>query len=145
VALSIFKGRELTWASLEDTDAFAKEMAAEIEHGDVLLLKGPVGAGKTTFMGFLLKALGVSEPAQSPSYAIERIYDCAQGEIHHFDLYRLDSNAAFESLDPWETLGEVFFSVIEWPDALSLKWPEEWVRMDITPLSETTRGVKCGP
>ncbi len=129
MALSIFKNSRFTLAALEDTKALAHQLAVAVSPGDVLLLTGPVGVGKTTFTGFLLQALGAATSAPSPTYALHTIHTGPAGDIHHLDLYRLDTLAQFESLDPWEIMASGFLTLIEWADNLPVKWPREAVTL----------------
>lgn len=128
-SLKEFSPRRFTLATLADTQALAQQLAGAVSRGDVLLLTGPVGVGKTTFTGFLLGALGVSNTAPSPTYALHTTYSGPSGDIHHLDLYRLDSLAQFESLDPWEIMANGFLTLIEWADNLPVKWPQEAVTL----------------
>ena len=101
--------------SAEQTEAVAAELAAELGPGDVVLIAGELGAGKTTFVRGACRALGIDEPVTSPTFTIGRRYAGAV-PVSHLDLYRLDSLDAEEPglLDDYIDAATLTF--IEWPD-----------------------------
>ena len=99
--------------SREETIAVAKEFAASLKGGDVVLLSGELGAGKTTFTKGIALALGVTEPVTSPTFTIIKEYDGAPLRLYHMDMYRLSGDLAELGLE--EYLGkEDGICVIEW-------------------------------
>jgi tRNA threonylcarbamoyladenosine biosynthesis protein TsaE len=81
-----------------------------------LLLKGNLGAGKTTFTQFLLKEMGCTDEVSSPTYAIVNEYDTKKGKVFHFDLYRLNSAEEVFDIGMEEYLDSGNFCIIEWPE-----------------------------
>ena len=79
--------------NLKETEILAKKFAKLLSGGEVILLSGDLGAGKTTFTKFLLKALGVKDEVTSPTFTIMREYNTKKFNIYHFDMYRLSSGA----------------------------------------------------
>ena len=79
--------------NLKETEILAKKFAKLLSGGEVILLNGDLGAGKTTFTKFLLKALGVKAEVTSPTFTIMREYNTKKFNIYHFDMYRLSSGA----------------------------------------------------
>lgn len=77
--------------NLKETDILAKKFAKLLKGGEVILLNGDLGAGKTTFTKSLLKYLGVKDEVASPTFTIMREYLCKKFDIYHFDMYRLSS------------------------------------------------------
>jgi tRNA threonylcarbamoyladenosine biosynthesis protein TsaE len=102
--------------SAEATERAGAELAAELRPGDVVLVSGELGAGKTTFVRGALRALGVTDPITSPTFVVGILYDGARGPLAHLDLYRL---AGLEEEDPG--LLDPYFG----PDTITfVEWPE---------------------
>jgi tRNA threonylcarbamoyladenosine biosynthesis protein TsaE len=100
------------------TEQIAAELAARLEPGDVVLVSGELGAGKTTFVRGAARALGVTGVVTSPTYTVGQIYAAAGGrEIAHLDLYRLDSLDGEDPalIDDYLTPERIGF--VEWPAA----------------------------
>jgi len=107
--------------SPEETEAVGEELAAHLGVGDLLLLAGGLGAGKTTFVRGLARGLGVKASVQSPSFQLVRIYP-GRIQLAHVDLYRLESGADLGDLDLEDLLEEGVVAV-EWGDRLRLDYP----------------------
>lgn len=105
----------LSSRSAEDTERIAAELAARLVPGDVVLLAGELGAGKTTFVRGAARALGVSDPVTSPTFAIGNLYTAPGAEIAHIDLYRLDSIDVTDEAVLEDFLGPARIAFIEWP------------------------------
>ncbi len=104
-----------TSRSAAETEALGAELAATIESGDVVVLSGEVGAGKTTLIRGACRALGVEEPVTSPTFTIGRRYGGGRLPVAHLDLYRL---ASLEAEDPAlleDYLDPQGVAFIEWP------------------------------
>ncbi len=102
-------------ASPAATEAIAAELARRLAPGDIVLVSGDLGAGKTTFVRGACRALGVTGPVTSPSFTIARRYDGAI-PISHLDLYRLGS---LEDEDPALLADELAgdrIAFVEWPE-----------------------------
>jgi tRNA threonylcarbamoyladenosine biosynthesis protein TsaE len=109
-------------SSPEETERAAAELAARLELGDVVLVSGELGAGKTTFVRGAARALGVRGPVTSPTYTVGQVYAAAGGrEIAHLDLYRLDSLDGEDPalIDDYLTPERIGF--VEWPAAAEAK------------------------
>ena len=91
------------------------EILPQLQH-NILLLKGNLGAGKTTFTQFLLKNFGSQDEVSSPTYAIVNEYDTPKGNVFHFDLYRMKSASEVEDIGIHEYLDNAFLCIIEWPE-----------------------------
>jgi len=101
--------------ALNEWDEVVKQIIPEIKH-PILLLKGNLGAGKTTFSQFLLKELGSQDEISSPTYSIVNEYDTPKGKVFHFDLYRLKSVEEAYDFGIEEYLDNCYLSIIEWPE-----------------------------
>lgn len=107
----------------EATERAGAELATTLEPGDVVLVSGELGAGKTTFVRGALHALGVEGPVTSPTFVVGHAYDGRNGPLAHLDLYRL---AGMEDedpglLDPFFAPGAIVF--VEWPEHAEGAWP----------------------
>jgi tRNA threonylcarbamoyladenosine biosynthesis protein TsaE len=100
---------------IEDWQNIIKEILPKIEH-NIFLLKGNLGAGKTTFTQFLLKELGSTDEVSSPTYTIVNEYDTSKGKVFHFDLYRLKNADEVEDIGMQDYLDHSFLCLIEWPE-----------------------------
>lgn len=110
-----------TTASGEETEALGRRFAKQLRRGDIVLIRGGLGAGKTTFVRGVCRGLGVEVPVTSPTYTIGQVYEGRdrKGEpllISHLDLYRLGS---LEDEDPAlldDYLVEEGVALLEWPE-----------------------------
>lgn len=102
--------------SPEQTAALAAGLARLLKPGDVIFLRGQLGAGKTFFIRAAARELGVSEPVTSPSFAMGQTYE-GKITIHHLDLYRLASfsDEDLADFEPFFESGSITF--VEWPEA----------------------------
>ena len=115
----------LDLADAAATDAAGRALAPLLQPGDVIALSGDLGAGKTSLARGLLAALGLTEEAPSPSYAIVIPYDPPQVRlpVWHVDLYRLDDPEEAMELGLDDALLDGVL-LIEWPERLGWLWPD---------------------
>lgn len=100
---------------IEDWQNVVKEILPELQY-PILLLKGNLGAGKTTFTQFLLKNLGSADEVSSPTYAIVNEYHTPKGNVFHFDLYRMKNISEVYDIGIEEYLDNSYLCIIEWPE-----------------------------
>jgi tRNA threonylcarbamoyladenosine biosynthesis protein TsaE len=115
---------------LAATERIAARVAAAMRPGDAILLSGPLGAGKTAFARALLRA-ATEDPAldvPSPSFTLVQTYDTPVGNVHHYDLWRLDGPSALAELG-WDDARDDIV-LVEWPDRLGLLTPHDALRLD---------------
>lgn len=124
-----------TTMSAEETEQIGAALATELAPGDVVLLKGDLGAGKTTFVRGACRALGVEGPVTSPTFTIGTTYEAgeAHGPISHLDLYRLGSLSDEDPALLDDYLGPDRIAFIEWP-------PDE-ITSDAFPVAGALRTV----
>jgi tRNA threonylcarbamoyladenosine biosynthesis protein TsaE len=104
-------------ASAAETEALAADLAANLEAGDVVLVSGDLGAGKTTFVRGACRALGVTVPVTSPTFTIARRYEDGRVPVSHLDLFRLGSGLEDEEPELLaDELGPDRVAFVEWPE-----------------------------
>jgi len=112
---------QVTLHSEDETTLLARRLAMRVGAGDVLLLQGPIGAGKTHFARSLIQArlarVGAQEDVPSPTFTLVQIYEAGPLEIWHADLYRLTSPDEVLELGLEEAF-EAALCLVEWPDRL---------------------------
>ncbi len=132
--------------SAEETRKLAQRLGALLSEGSLVILTGDLGAGKTTFTQGLAKGLGIEKRVISPTFTILRIYQ-GRMPLYHIDAYRLEGNDADLGFE--EMMEDDGVCVIEWPDFLRDRLPEEYLEISITlekdfsrVLSVNARGEK---
>jgi tRNA threonylcarbamoyladenosine biosynthesis protein TsaE len=107
-------------SSPEETERAGAALAAVLAPGDVVLVSGELGAGKTTFVRGAARALGVTEPVTSPTFVVGHLYEAPRARVAHLDLYRLggldDEDPGL--LDPY--FGSDVVTFVEWPERAGL-------------------------
>ncbi|HEV7883290.1 MAG TPA: tRNA (adenosine(37)-N6)-threonylcarbamoyltransferase complex ATPase subunit type 1 TsaE [Solirubrobacteraceae bacterium] len=106
---------EAETAAPSETEAVAAELARALRPGDVVLVSGDLGAGKTTFVRGACRELGVTAPVTSPTFTIARRYDAAV-PISHLDLYRLGDLAGEDPALLADELAGDRIAFVEWPE-----------------------------
>jgi tRNA threonylcarbamoyladenosine biosynthesis protein TsaE len=129
-----------TTGSEEETSAVARALAAELAAGDILLLSGNLGAGKTAFVRGLAEGLGIDAlEVSSPTFTLVHEYRGGRLMLYHVDLYRLD-RAATDDLGLEELGVADGVLAVEWPDRLTHGLgPATRVHIDI--VDDTTRRI----
>lgn len=114
----------------EDWQQVAEAVIPQLHH-HILLLKGNLGAGKTTFTKFLLKNLGSTDEVSSPTYALVNEYHSPKGKIFHFDLYRMKNAEEVYDIGMEEYLDEAWLCIIEWPEIYEEDLPDDFHEISI--------------
>lgn len=127
----------LVLASLEATFELAQDVALRLPQGALLLLVGPLGAGKTTFTRALVAALGSTAKVSSPTYTLIHEYPAPEGIVVHIDAYRLENAAALLQLGLEDYLARARVVVVEWGGVLAEAFPEAW-RLELS-LQDASR------
>lgn len=124
--------RHLRLNSPDTTCGLARALAPGLGAGDVLLLSGPVGAGKTHFARCLIRALTTpDEDVPSPTYTLVQTYPGSGADIWHADLYRLADPAEIIELGLTEAFEDAI-ALVEWPDRLGDLAPETALHLDFS-------------
>jgi tRNA threonylcarbamoyladenosine biosynthesis protein TsaE len=115
---------ELCAGSLADTHAIAAVLAGLARSGDIVLLSGEMGAGKTAFAQGFGRALGVTEPITSPTFTLVHSYPLDSLTLHHADLYRLERTDEIADLALEELAEFKGIVLVEWGEALDGAYPD---------------------
>jgi tRNA threonylcarbamoyladenosine biosynthesis protein TsaE len=140
--------RTLYWSDEAACAAFAATLAARPGLCEAFIeLEGPLGAGKTTFVRHLLRALGVDGRIKSPTYAVVEPYllpardGRAGGAVSHFDFYRFDDPREWEDAGFRDTFAAGGLKLAEWPEKARALLPRADLRLEIEPLEDDSRRV----
>jgi len=125
--------------SRDDTENFAIEYGKSLKRGDVVLLDGDMGAGKTVFAKGVAKGLGILEEVTSPTYAYMNDYD---GVLFHYDCYRIESVEQAERLGLADYLDMGGICLIEWSQNIAPLLPKDVKRVKIKKISENEREIE---
>lgn len=120
------------------TEEIAETYAKTLRPGDVVLLKGEMGAGKTVFAKGVARGLGVTDEVISPTYAYMNDYG---GKLYHYDCYRLSSGEDAESLGLTDYFYGKGVCLIEWSENISDVLPENAKTVEIVKISDTERKI----
>lgn len=116
------------FATQDQTEAHAAATARVLDAPCVFALRGPLGAGKTTWVRAFLRALGHDGVVPSPTYTLVEPYETGGMKVWHVDLYRLQDPLELEALGVRELLDGNVVMLVEWPE----RWPEIEARSDIS-------------
>jgi tRNA threonylcarbamoyladenosine biosynthesis protein TsaE len=128
----------LTTRSAEETRRVGRLLGESCRGGEVLLLEGDLGAGKTTLTQGVAAGLGVTASVISPTFILLREYE-GRLPLYHFDFYRLEGTGRAVDLEFGEYLGAGGVCVIEWPAFAPEVAPPEYLRVELRISGETSR------
>ena len=137
-----------------DTEAAGAALAGTLTGGMVVTLSGPLGAGKTTLVRGLLRALGWAGPVKSPSYALLEHYPFSSLYLYHFDFYRFVDPGEWENLGAAECFTPTSVGLVEWPERVAGLLPPADLEVRLAPSAggdgrtlelsaTTTAGERC--
>jgi len=134
------------------TLALGADIARGLRPGITVYLQGDLGAGKTTLVRGVLRALGHAGRVKSPTYTLAEIYNLPAFELYHFDLYRMNDPREWMDAGFREVVNGTTVSLVEWPEKAAGLLPPPDLRMllqvrddgrEITIVAETVLGKKC--
>ena len=125
--------------SVEETKLIAKKLIHELSVGDVVLLSGDLGAGKTTFVGGIMEELGYKDHVISPTFNILKCYFEVTPHIYHIDAYRLEDQNIDIGLEEYIEGDGIAF--IEWPKFIEPLIPNKHLNIVITRVDDNTRQI----
>lgn len=118
--------------SVDQTRQLAAALAELARAGDLLLLAGDLGAGKTAFAQGFGRGLGVEEPITSPTFTLAREYQGRRLRLHHLDVYRLEAMDEILDVGLPELLDDEAVVLVEWGDAIAPAVPADYLEVRIT-------------
>ncbi|MEO6653219.1 MAG: tRNA (adenosine(37)-N6)-threonylcarbamoyltransferase complex ATPase subunit type 1 TsaE [Ilumatobacteraceae bacterium] len=129
-------------SSIADTHAIASALAGLARPGDIIVLAGEMGAGKTAFAQGFGRALGVTEPITSPTFTLVHSYSCPDQRmtLHHADIYRLDSTGDVDELALHELAEFGGIVLVEWGDVAAVALGEH-LEVRLTPEHDDDQAV----
>ena len=139
--------KTFTIASLEEIDKVAEDFIQYISESDlqsnIFAFYGKMGAGKTTFIKAICKALGVKDIVNSPTFTIINEYKSAKGfPIYHFDFYRINKLQEAYDIGVEEYFAGGGLCLIEWPEKIAEILPEDCISVTITTNADLSRTVE---
>jgi tRNA threonylcarbamoyladenosine biosynthesis protein TsaE len=129
----------LTTTGADETEAVGAAVGSQLRVGDLVVLTGDLGAGKTTFAKGLARALGVTQPVTSPTFTIVQEYD-GRMPLAHVDVYRLERIQELHDLG-FEELLEGRVTVVEWGEAIAQILPRDRIDVRIAMDDDDDRRV----
>lgn len=115
---------EIIIKNLDELENFASDFSKTINAGNIICMKGNLGAGKTTLIKFICKAFNINQQIQSPTFNILLKYTNNEGiTINHFDLYRLESKIELEDINFYEEIESDSINFIEWAEKFEHEMP----------------------
>lgn len=121
-----------TTKAVEQTRDLAAALAELARPGDLLLLAGDLGAGKTAFAQGFGRGLGIDDPITSPTFTLAREYDGGRLRLHHLDVYRLEALDEVLDIGLPELLDDDAVTLVEWGDAIIPAVPSDYLEIRIS-------------
>ncbi len=131
--------------SAKETGKLGERLAGRLQAGDVILLEGELGAGKSVLARGIAKGLGVEETVTSPSFTILNVYTSGRIPLCHFDWYRVGDEEEIYELGMEEYLGGDGIALVEWPGQCPGAVPEKCLRISIKKTGEEEREITAEP
>lgn len=119
-------------ASVDETRKLAMAISALARPGDLVVLAGDLGAGKTAFVQGFGLGLGVTDRITSPTFTLVHVYEGGRLPVHHLDVYRLDQMSEALDLGLAEMLDDGGVVLIEWGDAITPVLPHDYLEVRMT-------------
>ncbi len=135
---------ELRSTSEVETRAIGRRLASFLGPGDILLLAGELGAGKTAFAGGLAEGLGIEEPVISPSFMLVRRYAGGFTPLTHADVYRVESLNELDDLDLFEASRDGVL-IVEWGNSVVSAMPVDHLSVEIEVAGPNERVLRLVP
>lgn len=128
-----------------ETQRLGEKLAGLLQPGDVLLLRGDMGAGKSELTRGVARGLGVKGHVTSPTFTILQVYEDGRMPLYHFDWYRLGNADELYELSMDEYLYGSGVAMVEWPDRAQEAIPQNHLEISMSPLSDDEREIILRP
>ena len=129
--------------TLAETDQVAAQLVAQYATKQVWVFKAPMGAGKTTLIAAIGRALGIQQAMSSPTFSIMNEYQIQGKLIYHMDWYRLESEAEARQAGVEAALEEADLSLVEWPEKAPSLVPDDALVVTIELIDPNQRRIHC--
>lgn len=131
--------------SRDETLKLGQRLADVLQPGDVLLLSGELGAGKSELARGIARGLGITGPVPSPTFTLLNIYDAGRIPLHHFDWYRAEDQEELLMSGLEEYIEGDWITLIEWHERAPELCPDRHLLVEITPMGEHRRQISLRP
>lgn len=125
-----------------ETEALGRRLAASLPAVRLIYIRGPLGAGKTTFVRGLLHGLGHAGPVKSPTFTLIEPYEIRDLSVCHFDLYRVSDPGEIEFLALRDYIGSDTICIVEWPERAGTLLPAPDLDVMIRPTNNEGRELQ---
>ena len=126
----------------EDTLKFAKEFSKSLNKGEIILLNGDLGSGKSVFARGVIRAFGVEKQIPSPTFTIVNEYDGKDCKLYHFDMYRLEEVEEALAIGVDEIFAdENSIKLVEWPEKVWQILPNKVIKISIEKIDDNKRKI----
>lgn len=132
-------------AAVEDTVRLGSLMASCFDHGDIVILTGGLGAGKTQLTRGIADGLGDGHPVTSPTFALMAVHDGGRIPLFHFDLYRLEHAYELEDTGIYDVLGYEGVCVLEWGERFRDELADEYLAVVLDRQADGSRRIALEP
>lgn len=137
--LPVPPARTLTLGSLAHTRSLGERLALAAQPGDIILLSGDLGAGKTALTQAIARGLGIAATVNSPTFTLLKEHGEGRLPLYHFDLYRLDDPEELWSLGFEEYFTGNGLCVVEWAERAPAAWTSDWLWGELAATGPTQR------
>ncbi len=136
---------KLECRSAAETQALGQKIAAGLRRGDVVLLSGDMGAGKSELARGVARGLGITCAVPSPSFTILNVYDEGRIPLYHFDWYRIGDESELTDMGLEEFIGGDGVTLIEWHERASDLLPDTALEIRLVPREDGAREIELIP
>ena len=131
-----------TTFALEDIDRIASQLIKSFNN-KIILFNGEMGAGKTTLISALVRSLGGTEEASSPTFSIVNQYEVENDYVYHFDFYSIKNHYEAIDIGVEDYFCSGYWNFIEWPDKIKTLLPSDVINVHLTIEPDNCRTIEC--